>query len=154
MQLQSHAANEGKFLQSKRFGTLDGRSSAERLSSSCGMRPLLNTGRQANASLPEFVAPTEIPLNQPVTAALLPVRRQTSRATVDVRRSSVECSISFNVSFTLLPETKSRKGDCDNWMVSACFSVASKTASPVLLSKSATTMVSLLVSLGWLWERQ
>src|ERR1017187_2879028 len=50
------------------------------------------------------------------------------------------------VSPTLRSERMLRKGDCPSCTASACFRASSKTASPVLLSKSATTTVSLSVS--------
>src|SRR5271157_1904557 len=39
-----------------------------------------------------------------------------------------------------------RYGDCSSWTASACFRVPSKTASPVVLTKSARTTVSFSVS--------
>ena len=46
--------------------------------------------------------------------ALLPVRWQTSRVTSGVNRSPAGRPISFKVSFTLLSEIRSRKGDCSS----------------------------------------
>ena len=49
---------------------------------------------------------------------------------------------------TWLSGSTFRKGDCRREMLSAVFSVSSKIASPVLLAKSARTIVSLSVSFG------
>ena len=62
--------------------------------------------------------------------------------------------ICFRARRTLRVERMLRKGDCCNCMVSACFSVSSKTGSPVELAKSARTIVSVSVSLAWVFEGQ
>ena len=80
---------------------------------------------------------------EPVSMALLPTRWQTSRVISGVNRSPSVRPINFNVSFTSRCDTRSRKGDCSSCTESPCLSVSSKTASLVLLSKSARTMVSL-----------
>jgi hypothetical protein len=47
---------------------------------------------------------------------------------------------------TFLSESTFKKGDCSSSTASACFKASSKTVSPVLLSKSANTIVSFSVS--------
>ncbi len=54
--------------------------------------------------------------------------------------------ICCNVLATSLSESTFKKGDCRRETLSAVFSVSSNTASPVLLAKSARTMVSFSVS--------
>ena len=49
---------------------------------------------------------------EPVSMALLPVRWQTSCVTSGVKRSPAGRPISFKVSFTLLSDSRTRKGDC------------------------------------------
>ncbi len=78
--------------------------------------------------------------------ALLPVRRQSSRATSTVTCSVGARPISLNVSPTLRSERMLRKGDCSRSTARACLRVPSKTGSPVELMKSARTTVSFSVS--------
>ena len=94
------------------------------------------------------------PAIEPVSMALLPVRWQTSCVTSGVNRSPAGRPISFNVSFTLRSETRARKGDCSSCTESPCFSVSSNTLSPVLLSKSERTMVSLSVRRAVAWRER
>ena len=63
-----------------------------------------------------------------------------------VMRSFAGRPIIRKVSLTFRSESTFRKGDCPSSTASACFSASSKTASPVLLVKSASTTVSFSVS--------
>ena len=56
-------------------------------------------------------------------------------------------AINRKVARILASERIFRNGDCANWTEIACFNVSSKTESPVLLLKSASTTVS--CSLNW-----
>ena len=53
-----------------------------------------------------------------------------------------------------LSETRLRKGDCSNCTANPWRSVPSNTGSPVVLMKSARTIVSLSVSFGVAWRRK
>src|ERR1017187_1764532 len=61
-------------------------------------------------------------------------------------RSFVGRPIIRKVSLIFLSDRTFKKGDCSSSTASACFSASSKTVSPVLLSKSASTTVSFSVS--------
>jgi hypothetical protein len=74
---------------------------------------------------------------------LLPARWQSSLATSGVSFVSAGRVISCKVIETSLLESRLRKGDCRREMLRPVFSVSSNIASPVLLAKSARTMVSL-----------
>ena len=76
---------------------------------------------------------------------MLAVRWQTSRANSCVNRASLGWAIRDIVCAMRSSESKFKNGDCSNWDESPCRSVPSKTGSPVLLAKSARTMVSLSV---------
>ena len=90
----------------------------------------------------------------PAMYALLPARWQSSRATSGVSFVPAGRVISCKVFATSLSESTFRKGDCRRETLSAVFSVSSKIASPVLLAKSARTIVSFSVSACALWEIQ
>src|SRR5437660_6301060 len=82
----------------------------------------------------------------PASSALLPVRKQISCATSRVTRSLGGRPIKRSVSPTLRSESTLRNGDCSKSTASPCFKAPSKTASPVVLPKSANTTVSFSVN--------
>src|SRR5713226_178565 len=82
----------------------------------------------------------------PERVALLPARKQSSRARSEVRRSLGERPMKPSVSCTREEGITRRKGDCSRSTASACFNVPSNTGSPVVLAKSARTTVSFSVS--------
>ena len=63
-----------------------------------------------------------------------------------VNRASAGCSISLSSCRIRSSETRLRNGDCRSCTASPCRSISSNTGSPVVLLKSARTMVSLSVS--------
>ena len=81
--------------------------------------------------------------------ALLPVRWQTSRVTSGVNRSPAGRPISFNVSFTLRSETRSRKGDCSSWTESPCFKRVVETAVAGRVDQSRRGRWCLCRSVAW-----
>ena len=81
---------------------------------------------------------------EPSRTAALPVRWQSSRAISGVSLASGFWPIICKVCWTCCSGTMLRKGDCSNCTDNPCRSVPSKTGSPVVLVKSARTMVSLL----------
>ena len=83
---------------------------------------------------------------EPASMALLPTRWHSSRATSPVTACSGERPIRRSVAVTFRSERMFRNGDCPRSTASACFSVSSNTGSPVLLAKSASTMLSFSVS--------
>ena len=91
----------------------------------------------------------------PTSMALLPTRWQMSRARSDVIRSVAACPHHVQ-SFVdlLLGHNAQKSGDRSSCTASACLSASSKTASPVLLTKSARTIVSFSVSACAFVERQ
>src|ERR1039458_1631588 len=99
---------------------------------------------QATASRPRMYWLPRLEMDPPRTA-LLPVRRQSSRATSAVTCSVGARPISFSVSPTLRSERMLRNGDCSRSTARACLRVPSKTGSPVELVKSARTTVSFSV---------
>ena len=89
---------------------------------------------------------------EPSMVAALAVRWQTSWANSRVSLASLGCAIRASVCATRSSESKFRNGDCSSCADSPCRSVPSKTGSPVVLVKSARTMVSLSVSAWTLRE--
>src|ERR1700681_3801223 len=77
---------------------------------------------------------------------LAPSRRLISRATSLVMRSFGGRPMKPSASRTRDSGRIFRNGDCSSWTASACFRVPSKTGSPVVLTKSASTTVSFSVS--------
>ena len=75
----------------------------------------------------------------PSRIALTPSRSQRSRATAAVSGSFGERSISCSVERTCEVGSTFTYGDCCSWISSASFSAPSKTASPVVLEKSASS---------------
>src|SRR5208337_5051809 len=61
--------------------------------------------------------------------------------------------MSLSVDRTFWSGSSFKYGDCSSWIVSACFNVPSNTLSPVVLVKSARTMVFFSVSDGRRLER-
>ena len=82
----------------------------------------------------------------PAMYALLPARWQSSRVTSGVSFVPVGRDIIFKVVATLFSESTFRNGDWFRATLSAVLRVSSNTASPVLLAKSARTIVSFSVS--------
>src|ERR1700722_3456234 len=91
---------------------------------------------------------------EPSMVAALAVRWQTSRARRLVKRASLACAMRERVWAIFSSERRFRKGDCSSWEARPWRSAPSKTGSPVVLLKSARTMVSLSVSLAEECERQ
>ena len=85
---------------------------------------------------------------EPWRTAALPVRWQSSRAISGVSFTSGFWPIICSVSFILWSDRIFRNGDWESWMERACFSVSSRTASPVEFAKSKRTIVSVSVSAG------
>src|ERR1700745_239104 len=85
---------------------------------------------------------------EPASIALLPVRWHNSRVRSWVSLSLAGLPINRRVSWTFCAGRTLRKGDCDSCTDRACFKASSKTASPVVLVKSARTIVSFSVSTG------
>ena len=100
---------------------------------------------QPTASKPITYCPPKLEID-PSSIALLPVRTQSSLATSWVIRSLGWRPMRCRVSPTLRSERMLRKGDCPSCTANACFRAPSKTASPVVLSKSANTIMSFSVS--------
>ena len=84
--------------------------------------------------------------------ALPPARWQRSLATSGASLLSGAFAISFSVARVLAFERMLRNGDCANCTEIACFKVSSKTGSPVVLAKSASTSMSSPVNLGVRWK--
>src|SRR5579863_8262842 len=82
----------------------------------------------------------------PVSMALMPWRWQISRATSLVMRSSGCRPMKRSPSRIFDSGTILRYGDCSSCTASACFRVPSKTESPVVLTKSASSTLSFSVS--------
>ena len=76
------------------------------------------------------------------------MRTQISLASSGVSRVSAGWPISPNVFWIRWSETRLRKGDCSSCTANPWRSVPSNTGSPVVLAKSARTIVSLSVSFG------
>src|ERR1700724_497474 len=74
---------------------------------------------------------------EPARIALLPVRRQSSRAISGVTCSLDDRPIRRKVSLTLRSDKTLRKGDCPRFTARACLSASSNTGSPVVFVKSA-----------------
>jgi hypothetical protein len=84
----------------------------------------------------------------PSSTAALAVRTQTLRPRSAVRRASAGCSIKVSV-FRMRPsEIRLRNGDCPSCTARPWRRVSSNTGSPVVLVKSASTIVSSSVSRG------
>src|SRR5208337_5077592 len=77
--------------------------------------------------------------------ALAPSRMQISRATSLLTRASGGRPIKRRASRMRDSGNRFRYGDCSSCTASACFRVPSKTESPVVLTKSASTTVSFSV---------
>ena len=86
--------------------------------------------------------------------ALPSARWQRSRATSGVSLVFAGLAISLSVARVLASDRMFRNGDCPSCAEIACFKVSSKTASPVVLLKSASTTVSCSVRIGGRCERQ
>src|SRR5215467_8786268 len=79
---------------------------------------------------------------EPVIMALTFSRWQISRPTSEVMRSSEGRPINCKAFWILDSGTMLRKGDWSSWEARACFSVPSKTASPVVFTNSVSKMES------------
>ena len=86
--------------------------------------------------------------SEPSRTAALAVRSQISRAISGVSRVSAGLPISLSTCWMRSSEMRLRNGDCSSCTARPCLSVPSNTASPVVLLKSARTIVSLSVSFG------
>ena len=84
---------------------------------------------------------------EPSRTAALAVRSQISRASSGVSRASAGRPIRPSAFWIRSSETRLRKGDCSSCIANPWRSVPSNTGSPVVLVKSARTIVSLSVSL-------
>ena len=105
----------------------------------------------ASRSITNWLPSLEI---DPAISALLPSRWQISLARSDVTRVSGGRFMYFSVSRTFGSGTIFRKGDWSRSTARASLSVPSKTLSPVVLVKSANTILSCSVSLAEWRERQ
>ena len=131
----------------------------------CGFLNFPSLKHQGHGSCrsPELVCVSDSPLEQftafrirlycvpicaiePSMTALLPVRWQISCEISGVSFASAGCPIRRKVRWMACSGTMLRKGDCSSCTVSPCRRVPPNTASPVLLTRSARTIVSLSVS--------
>jgi len=108
--------------------------------------------RQFTARSPTTYWPPLLDIDPSMVAALA-VRWQTSRASFCVSRASLSWVIKASVSAIRESDTMLRNGDCSSCTASPCCSVPSKMESPVVLVKSAKTIVSLSVS-SWDWRQR
>ena len=89
---------------------------------------------------------------EPSRTTALAVRSQTSLAISGASRASGGWPIMRNTCWMRSSEMRLRKGDCSSCTAKPCLSVPSKTGSPVVFVKSASTIVSLSVSFGVRWK--